>query len=113
MSIFRVTLVEGYIEQSRNLKGFLLLIDSRRGIQEEEAQLIEYLLSLGKKICPILTKSDKLGRQQKSLAIRETTEALSGMGGVDLLPVMHSSKTGEGIDLIRRWIDERIADETE
>ena len=106
-------LVEGYLEHSRNLKGFLLLMDSRRGVLEDDAQLIEYLLSLGKNVCPILTKSDKLGRQQKSLVVQKAAEVLSGMGADHLFPVLHSSKTGEGSDLIRRWIDERISDETE
>jgi GTP-binding protein len=106
-------IVEGYLENSRHLKGFLLLVDSRRGIQDDDLQLIEYLKSLDKKICPILTKSDKLGRQQRSLVMKKTAGVLSGIGGEDLLPILHSSKTGEGNDLIRRWIDERISDETE
>lgn len=106
-------LIEEYLEKSQHLRGFLLLMDSRRGIQEDDLQLTEYLLHLGKKICPILTKSDKLGRQQRSQVMKKTAEVLSGMGGDDLLPILHSSKTGEGNDLIRRWIDERISDETE
>jgi len=106
------TLIEGYLENSQHLKGFLLLIDCRRGIQEEDIQLIEYLHSLGKNVCPILTKSDKLGRQQKTLAVRKSTEVLAGIGE-GLFPVLHSSKTGEGNDLIWKWIGERIDDETE
>jgi len=106
------TLIEGYLENSQHLKGFLLLIDCRRGIQEEDIQLIEYLHSLGKNVCPILTKSDKLGRQQKTMAVREATEELRGIGK-GLFPVLHSSKTGEGNDLIWKWIGERIDDETE
>jgi GTP-binding protein len=107
------TLVEGYLENSQKLKGFLILIDSRRGIQDDDLQLIEYLQSLDKKTCPILTKSDKLGRQQKAQAAKKATEILSGMGDDRLFPILHSSKTGEGNDLIWRWIGERIDDETE
>ena len=104
-------LIEGYLENSQHLKGFLLLIDSRRRIQEDDIKLIEYLHSLGKNVCPILTKSDKLGRQQKTLAVREATEELTGIGE-GLFPVLHSSKTGEGNDLIWKWIGERIDNET-
>jgi GTP-binding protein len=107
------SLVEGYLENSQHLKGFLLLIDSRRGVQDDDLQLMEYLDSLGRKTCPILTKSDKLGRQQKSQVVREATGILSEIGADDLFPVLHSSKTGEGKDLIWRWIFERIDDETE
>jgi GTP-binding protein len=103
-------LIEGYLENSQHLKGFLLLIDCRRGIQDEEIQLIEYLHALGKNICPILTKSDKLKRQQKTLVVRESTEVLARFGGEGFFPVLHSAKTGEGNDLIWRWIGERIKD---
>ncbi|UCE66713.1 MAG: YihA family ribosome biogenesis GTP-binding protein [Candidatus Zixiibacteriota bacterium] len=106
-------LVEGYLENSQRLKGFLLLIDSRRGIQDDDIQLMEYLQSLGKKTCPILTKSDKLGRQQKTQILKKTMEILSGFAGDSLFPILHSAKTGEGNDLIWRWIGERIDDETE
>jgi GTP-binding protein len=106
-------LVEGYLEKSQHLRGFLLLIDSRRGVQEDDIQLMEYLHSLGKKTCPILTKSDKLGRQQKTQILRESTEVLSRVADENLLPILHSAKTGTGNDLIWRWIGERIADETE
>jgi GTP-binding protein len=102
-------LIEGYLENSQHLKGFLLLIDCRRGIQEEDIQLIEYLHSLGKNVCPILTKSDKLKQQQRTLVLRESTEVLMRIGE-DLFPVLHSAKTGEGNDLIWRWIGERIKD---
>lgn len=107
------TLVESYVENSQQLKGFLILIDSRRGIEEDDIQLIEYLHSLGKKVCPILTKSDKLGRQQKTLIVRQSAGLLAQIGKEDLFPILHSSKTGEGNDLIWRWIGERISDETE
>ena len=106
-------LVEGYLEKSQQLKGFLLLIDSRRGVQDDDIQLMEYLQSLGKKTCPILTKSDKLGRQQKAQIVRKSTDILSGIGDGELLPILHSAKTAEGNDLIWRWIGERIDDETE
>jgi len=106
-------LIEGYLENSQQLKGFLALIDSRRGVQDDDIQLMEYLHSLGRKICPILTKSDKLGRQQKTQILRTSTEVLSRIADEDLLPILHSAKTGMGNDLIWRWIGERIDDETE
>lgn len=104
-------LIEGYLVNSQHLKGFLALIDSRRGIQDEELQLIEYLHSLGINVCPILTKSDKLNRQQKNKVVRATTEILSGIGDEALFPILHSSKSGVGNDLIWQWIDERIHSE--
>ncbi len=84
------TLVEEYIETSQHLKGFILLIDSRRGIEDEELQLVEYLLSLDKKICPVLTKSDKLTRSQGSEMVKGTMEILGRFGENVHYPILHS-----------------------
>lgn len=105
-------LVEEYIETSQSLKGFILLIDSRRGIEDEELQLVEYLLSLDKRICPVLTKSDKLTRNQGSEIVRRTMEVLGGFGENIDYPILHSSKSGKGNGSIWRWVSERINDES-
>jgi len=103
-------LVEGYIADSSKIKGFVILIDSRRGLQEEEIQLIEYLPTQNKMVCPVLTKSDKLNRQAGTEIVRKTAALLSALGEKVHLPVLHSSETKIGNDLIWRWIDERITD---
>ncbi len=106
------TLVEKYIEASKYLRGFILLIDSRRGVEDEELQLVEYLLSLGKKICPVLTKSDKLTRSQGSEIVKGTMEILGRFGENIYIPILHSSKNGSGNGSIWRWMSERINDES-
>lgn len=105
-------LVEGYIEASHYLRGFILLIDSRRGVENEELQLVEYLLSLDKKICPVLTKSDKLTRSQGSEVVKKTVEILGRFGENVHYPILHSSKNGRGNGPIWRWMSERINDES-
>lgn len=105
-------LVEAYIETTQFLKGFILLIDSRRGIEDEELQLVEYLLSLDKKICPVLTKSDKLTRSQGSEMVKGTMEILKRFGENVYYPILHSSKNRKGNELIWRWMSERINDES-
>lgn len=106
------TLVERYIEASHYLKGFILLIDSRRGVENEELQLVEYLLSLDKKICPVLTKSDKLKRSQGSEVVKKTMDILGRFGENVHYPILHSSKNGRGNMPIWRWMRERISDES-
>jgi GTP-binding protein len=101
-------LIESYIEESLELRGFVILIDSRRGLQEEETQLIEYLLLKKRKVCPILTKADKLSRQEGSDIVRETSRILMPLGENLHHPILHSSAKKIGNDLLWRWIDERI-----
>jgi GTP-binding protein len=101
-------LTEEYIEKSSRLKGFALLIDSRRGLQDEEIQLIEYLLLQKRKICPILTKIDKLSRQELSEVVKATSGLLYPMGTEIAPPIIHSSLKKTGNEEIWRWIHERI-----
>jgi GTP-binding protein len=103
-------LVENYVENTKKLRGFVLLIDSRRGPKEEEMQLIEYLLTKERHVCPVLTKADKLTRQEGVEVTRETAKALRPFGENVTMPILHSSTKKQGNDLIWRWIDERIKD---
>lgn len=104
------SLIEGYIEGARKLQGFILLIDSRRGLEDEETQLIEYLLSQQRPVCPVLTKADKLSRRACVDVTRHTVASLKPFGPDVYPPILHSSVQRSGNDLIWRWIDERIGD---
>jgi GTP-binding protein len=103
-------MVEGYIEGSPRLAGFILLIDSRRGLIDEEVLFAQYLLLHKRKVCPVLTKADKLSRQEGTEMVRETVKTLSPLGGDVTSPILHSSEKKIGNDLVWRWIDERIRD---
>ncbi len=105
-------IIEGYIENSAGLKGFILLIDSRRGVEDRELQLIDYLIRNGRRVCPVLTKSDKLKKNQIAVLVREATAKLISYGDRVHYPILHSSKSGQGNDLIWRWMNERIRNES-
>jgi GTP-binding protein len=105
------TLVEGYIEVSSKLLGLVLLIDSRRGLQNDELEFIGYLGAHKRMVCPVMTKSDKLSRQAALEAVRQTAGLLPASSEGVTPPVMHSSVNKIGNEQIWRWIDERIKDE--
>ncbi len=104
-------LVESYIEGSADLRGFVLLVDSRRGLRDEEFQLVEYLVSFGRQVCPVLTKSDKVSKSAAAAGLRESAAALERYGEKVAYPILHSSKTGGGNQSIWIWMNERIDDE--
>ena len=106
-------MIECYIENAGKLKGFILLIDSRRGPEDEEMQLIEYLLLHKKTVCPIFTKTDKLTRQDSIKIMRQASKAFEGYGEKVSQPILQSSVKKTGNDLIWRWILERIGNESE
>ena len=64
-------LVESYLSERRALAGVLVLTDIRRGPQEEERQLAEYLDVLGIERVWVLTKADKLARGELARRLAE------------------------------------------
>lgn len=98
-------LVEDYLKERKNLKGTVLLIDSRRGPLEPDLQLVQWLDFYGIRKLIVLTKKDKLSRSALAESVRNTCETLSSDS--DSL-VSFSAKTGEGKDKILGWIQQLI-----
>jgi len=96
-------LIEEYMRERRELKALVLLVDPRRGPQQEEitiAHLLHYPSSRVGGCCHLIvvaTKCDKLKRGDRGAALRR----FEAMGAA---PSICSSVTGEGIDQLRRQI---------
>ena len=99
------SLVEGYLSQRRQLRGVVLIVDVRRGVEEDDALLIAYLFSFAIPVVLAATKIDKLARGERQTRLRQL--ALQPLRGVGAL-VGLSSTTGEGIPELWREI-ERLA----
>jgi GTP-binding protein len=85
-------LVETYLEERRTLRGVLVVVDARRGIDPEEDDLLAYLAALRLPAAVAATKLDKLGRAAGRSALAGVAERLGG--GVPL--VGFSARSGEG-----------------
>lgn len=83
------TLVETYITGSQTLRLCLVLVDARRGPEEEEGQLIEWLDALGIAHRLVATKIDKLTAGERGLLKKKQP---------GILPV--SGLTGDGVDRV-------------
>jgi GTP-binding protein len=97
-------LVESYLLGSREpLRGCILLVDLRRGPEQEELELLDWLASERIAVRLALTKSDKLSRSDASRRLAQIREQLS-------VPVEEitatSAKTGSGMAAPARWIQE-------
>ena len=96
------TLVEGYFSGCRLLRKVYLLVDVRRGPEEEEEMLAEYLGSLGVPYRWVGMKADKVKpREIPGFASRFSGPPWLERGGP---PVVVSAKTRSGIDLLWRDI---------
>jgi GTP-binding protein len=95
-------LVEGYFSSCRLLRKVYLLVDVRRGPEEEERMLSEYLAARGIPYRWVGTKADKL----KTAERKAVTSLFTGASWLDAggAPALVSSKTREGMDLLWRDI---------
>jgi GTP-binding protein len=96
-------LMEQYLKFRPNLASLILLVDARRGIQEQDLAIVR-LLQSQTKFGParrdwilVATKSDKLNRAERESSLRR-------LEATGLIPLMCSAVTGEGIELVRNHI---------
>jgi GTP-binding protein len=86
-------LVEHYLRERPTLRGVVILVDVRRGVEAEEAELLAFLASVHLPSVLVATKCDKLGRGAARQALARLTSA-----GVPALG--YSARTGEGRDAL-------------
>jgi GTP-binding protein len=64
-----------YLQTRAQLAGLILMMDARRPLTELDCRMIEWFATTGKPIHALLTKCDKLTRQESVLALRNTNKA--------------------------------------
>ncbi len=87
-------MVDAYLRGRSNLKAMVVIIDIRRGLGQGDMDLLYLLSDLQKKVIVVLTKADKLSRQQGLSGVKETEGQLGGI--LDDRPILFSAKTREG-----------------
>ena len=68
--------IDDYLTNRKTLRLLLLLIDSRRGIGEEDQALIDWAHHKKIPLLLILTKTDKLSQSEKGTLLKKYPEAL-------------------------------------
>jgi GTP-binding protein len=102
-------LVGGYLAQRACLRGIVLVMDARHPLTPNDSQLVDWLQSAcrSKRLLALLSKSDKLSRNERIAARSAVRERLAREG--DAVEVrLFSSLTGEGVDetreLLEQWL---------
>jgi GTP-binding protein len=86
-------LIERYLADRTSLAGVLLLIDIRRGVQDEELDFVPWLAERAMPVAVALTKADKLPKNKRMLEVRRARAAL----GLSRDPLAVSVLDGDGI----------------
>jgi len=86
-------LVETYLAKRPTLVGVLVVVDVRRGIEDDEDDLLCYVAGgLGRRTVVVATKLDKLGRNAARTAVAGLRHGLPP----DIPLIGFSARTGEG-----------------
>ena len=101
-------LLEHYLTKRENLIGLVLIMDSRRPLTDLDVQMLNWFAPSGRPIHCLLTKSDKLGKQEQTKTLRETREAMAKFGDKITVQLFSSlKKTGmeEAEKAIGAWLE--------
>ena len=101
-------LLAPYLRYREPLVGLVLIMDSRHPLTELDLQMLAWFAQTGKPIHVLLSKADKLTRQEQALALREVQVALAAISDNCSLQLFSSlKKTGvaEAEAVLGGWLE--------
>ncbi|MFO0658452.1 MAG: ribosome biogenesis GTP-binding protein YihA/YsxC [Polyangiaceae bacterium] len=100
--------IESYLSERVTLRALAILVDARRGVEEEEQQLIDFMRSVAVKaqrpetgVILVATKIDKIAPSQRAGALAKLAREVKGVVGF-------SAVTGDGVDELWRRIRRNV-----
>jgi len=93
--------LENYLATAKRLAGVVAIFDARREMTPEDGQLVDWLAHMSRPIIPVITKIDKLRKNELAKSAAAWRRALAGRTACD--PVLFSGldQTGKS-DLLKR-----------
>ncbi|HEY5762152.1 MAG TPA: ribosome biogenesis GTP-binding protein YihA/YsxC [Rhodocyclaceae bacterium] len=101
------SLIGPYLAKRDALKGLVIIMDSRRPMTELDCRLIDWFAPTGRPIHILLSKADKLTRQEQAKAIAETRGFLKNWTvpvSVQLFSSLKKTGVEEADQLIGGWL---------
>ena len=108
-------LLNEYLQTREALCGLVIIMDSRHPLTPLDEQMLDWFAVTGKPVHILLTKSDKLSRQQATKTLREVTTYLAEhfpFCSVQLFSSLKKQGTDEAEAVIAGWLA-KPEDETE
>ena len=90
-------LMEIFFASRDSLAGLFIIVDARRGFGDSDQVMLDYAAARSRPAHVLLTKSDKLGRNEAREALKKTRARLGERATAQLF----SAVTGEGVDNAR------------
>jgi GTP-binding protein len=101
-------LLEHYLTRRQALVGLVMIMDARRPLTDLDRQMINWFGPTGKPIHCLLTKADKLTRQEQTTVLRSVQAELAGTESsitVQLFSSLKNTGGEEAESIIGRWLD--------
>lgn len=100
--------LEGYLRQRRGLQCLVLVMDSRHPLKDYDEQLLEWCVAADMPAHVLLTKADKLSRNQAANTLREVTKALHARPG-EFSVQLFSALKKQGVETLQQYLDRWLA----
>jgi GTP-binding protein len=106
-------LLSFYLLQRASLHGLIVIVDARHGLTDLDRHMLGWFAPTGKGIHVLLTKADKLARQQQTAALRtacKVVAAISGAATVQLFSSVTKAGVEEARAIITRMLGAHMAE---
>jgi GTP-binding protein len=95
--------IDAYLHQRQSLRGLILIVDIRHPLKEFDRQMLEFCLATQLACHVLLTKADKLSRNQGTLALAALRKQFV-TDGLHATAQVFSSSAGTGVDEAREAV---------
>lgn len=96
-----------YLQTREQLKGLVVIMDSRRPLTEMDWQMLEWFAPTGRPVHVLLSKADKLSRQDQTKTLRQVKADLADLGcpvSVQLFSSLKRAGVAEAATVLKRWL---------
>lgn len=102
-----VELLGRYLGERQSLIGLLLIMDARHPLKDLDLRMLNYIAPTGRPVHILLSKADKLSRQEQTQTLRMVKAELAHWNNVSVQ--LFSSLKKQGMDtvedIVKTWFD--------
>lgn len=99
-------MMDEYINERDNVRLFVLLVDSRHPLSDDDINCFNSLITTGKEIVVVATKADKLNQKMRSAYKKNIVDVFKEAGDIKIF--LTSSLNKQDIDKLALYIDEAM-----
>ena len=103
-----VELLGRYLGERSSLIGLLLIMDARHPLKDLDRRMLDYFTPTGRPVHILLSKADKLSRQEQAITLRKVKAELAQYGDTVSVQLFSSLKK-QGMDtveqVVQTWFD--------